>query len=216
MTTYSVPSFISDVRIAMDTNNEDNSLTGSGDPDTLRLDELIRSKICEAIDAVQLEAPINLLEPESLQDASRTIGFDSLGRGYVKLPTNFLRLTAFRLTSWKRTVFSAIDPSDPRYDLQYSNFRGVFGSPEKPVVAIDSESGEGLTLKCFSIPEDMTSDGITIFRGLTRAEIKDEEVKVSKACYRPAVYRTAALSLISLNDSQAQTLLELSKSLLTI
>ena len=51
-----------DVRIALDQNNTSEQLLADGDIDTLSLDEIVRSKILEAVRRVHTEAPPYMLE----------------------------------------------------------------------------------------------------------------------------------------------------------
>ena len=59
---YQLDKIMRDVRICIDQNMESEALVESGDIDTLALDEIIKSKILEAIQRVHVEAPNYLLE----------------------------------------------------------------------------------------------------------------------------------------------------------
>ena len=56
------------------------------------------------------------------------------GSGEMLLPDNFFKLAAFKMNSWKRTVYSAINESSPLYNLQFS--AATRGGVNKPVVAV--------------------------------------------------------------------------------
>ena len=69
------------------------------------------------------------------------------------LPSDFMRLVAFRMSDWKRTIFDPIKETDPEYGKQSSKWKGICGSPEKPVVAIVHRS-EGKVLEFFSCKDN--------------------------------------------------------------
>jgi hypothetical protein len=54
---FQIDKIMQDVRICIDQNMESDALIESGDIDTLALDEIIKSKILEAIQRVHMDAP---------------------------------------------------------------------------------------------------------------------------------------------------------------
>ena len=200
------------VRVAIDMNKGDRPLIMEGDTDTLTLDEIIVSKLADAVRLVEMEAPHFMLESgHDLGDDDLFIGAD--GKGFLILPRDFMRLVSFRMSDWERTVFEAITESDPEYALQSSRFKGICGNPEKPVVAVVRRS-EGKVLEFYSCK---SGNAILIQASyLPYPKIDpDGGIDVSRECYRAAVYRAAALVLGSIGDSLSTTMLEISKSLLT-
>ena len=200
------------VRVAIDMNKGDRPLIMEGDTDTLTLDEIIVSKLADAVRLVEMEAPPFMLESgHDLGDDHLFIGAD--GKGFLILPRDFMRLVSFRMSDWERTVFEAITESDPEYALQSSRFKGICGNPEKPVVAVVRRS-EGKVLEFYSCKSEKAI--VTQASYLPYPKIDpDGGIDVSKDCYRAAVYRAAALVLGSMGDSLSTTMLEISKSLLT-
>ncbi len=203
---------VRDVRVAIDMNRGDDPLIMDGDMDTLTLDELIRAKLTDAVRMVEVEAPVSCLESgHTFADRSVFIGDD--GKGFVVLPGDFMRLLAFRMSDWRRTVFDAISESDPEYALQSSRWKGICGNPEKPVVAIVRRS-EGLVLEFYSC-RDATA-GVAQAAYIPEPGIdRNGGIDVSRGCYRAAVYRAAALALASVGDHLSSSMLEISKSLLS-
>ena len=59
---FQIDKIMQDVRICLDQNMESDALIESGDIDTLALEEIIKSKILEAIQRVHRDAPNYLLE----------------------------------------------------------------------------------------------------------------------------------------------------------
>ena len=58
MAVYQIKNITKDVRVALDQNGVSDSLEGIGDVDTLELNEIIRSKVVEAVKRVHSEASL--------------------------------------------------------------------------------------------------------------------------------------------------------------
>lgn len=201
---------IKDVRVVIDMNRGDALLLKDEDSDTLSLDELIRSKLTDAVRLIEMEAPQRMLE--SGHDFGDSVFLYDDGRGYAILPHDFMRLICFRMSDWVRGVHEALSESDPAYSLLSSRFKGVSGSPEKPLVAIVRRA-EGKVLE-FSSSEDGTATvAQATYLPYPRID-EDDKIDMAEECYSAAVYRAAALTLASLGDQQSATILEMSRSLL--
>lgn len=199
------------VKVAIDMNRGDTPLFLEGDSDTLTLDELIFAKLADAVRMVEMEAPLSMLESgHDLGDESLFIGDD--GKGFIILPNDFMRLTAFRMSDWKRTVFEAISETNPMYSLQSSRWKGICGNPEKPVCALVRRS-EGKVLEFYSCKDVRATMTQGSYVALPKIDLNGG-IDVSEDCYRAAVYRAAALVLASLGDQLSTTMLEMSRSLI--
>ena len=89
-------------------------------------------------------APLSYLEDVDIPGGEPAIHQD--GSGEMKLPENFLRLAAFKMNSWNRTVYNAINETSPLYNVQFSP--ATRGGVNKPVVAVLP----GKILKFWSVP----------------------------------------------------------------
>lgn len=207
---YTVEAFSRDVRVAIDMNANSDPLVSTGDTDTLRLDEVICAKLCDAVRMVEMEAPVALLE----QGHTFGDGVEWLegGRGRILLPDDFMRLVRFKMSDWRVAVASAIDDSDPLYLRQSSRFKGICGNPEKPVVAVVNRQ-EGRTLEFFSCNDGTATVEQAFYTPFPKIDA-DGGIDVSERLYRAAVYRAAALALASTGDQLSTTMVELSKSLM--
>lgn len=199
------------VRVAIDMNTEDTELKGAKDSDTLELDEIIMSKLADAVRIVELEAPAHLLE--SGHDFSEKVFVYANGKGYAILPHDFMRLICFRMSDWERGVYEAISERDATYSLMSSRHRGVSGSVEKPIAAIVRRS-EG---KVLEFAGSANGEATCIQAAyLPYPEIDDEgNIDLAEECYQSAIYRAASLALASVGDQLSTTMLEISKSLLS-
>lgn len=201
---------VKDVRVAIDMNRGDALLLKDEDCDTLSLDELIKSKLTDAVRLVEMEAPQQMLE--SGHDFGDKVFLFDNGKGYAILPHDFMRLICFRMSDWERSVHHTISESDAAYSLMSSRFKGVSGSPEKPLVAIVRRA-EGKVLEFSSCKDGKAT--VTQATYLPYPKIgEDGNIDLSEECYSPSVYRAAALTLASLGEQQSATMLEMSRSLL--
>ncbi len=208
---YKLADIARDVRICLDQNMTSEQLLQTDDIDTLSLDDIVRSKILEAVVRVHTNAPTYLLEQgHNFGDA---IYWGDLESGWVLLPDDFMRLIAFRMSDWERTVYSAISPEDPLYAKQSSRYKGIRGNVQKPVCAIVNRA-EGKALEFYSC--DSEAAYVARASYLPYPEIdKDGGIDISERCYTSVVYTVAALVLTTYGASeQSAALSALAKSIL--
>ena len=198
------------VRVAIDMNKGDEPLIMEGDTDTLTFDEIIYAKLADAVRLVEMEAPLSTLE-SGHDFGEQDIYITMLVKGFVMLPDAFLRLIAFLMSDWTRTVHEAISASDPQYALQSSRFKGICGNTEKPVCAIVRRS-EGKVLEFYSCRDNTATVAQAVYLPYPRID-DDGGIDVAEECYGAAVYRAASLALASVGDQLSTTMLEISKSL---
>lgn len=208
---YNIETVSEDVRIAIDENKTSEQLLGDEDIDTLSLNEIIRSKIEEAVRRVETSAPTFLLEEGHTFGDS--VFWEDNNSGWTLLPDDFMRLIAFRMSDWERTCYNAISVDDPIYDLQSSRYKGVRGNVQKPVCAVVNRA-EGKALEFYSC----NSEEAYVKRAtyLPYPEIDDEDgIDISERCYTAVVYTTAALVLTAYGaNDRAEQLNALAKSIM--
>lgn len=215
--TYQVADIERDVRVALDQNMVSTPLSGIGDVDTLALDEIIESKIVEAVQRVHMEAPYYLLHSghnlvDNLGDA---IYWEDLESGYVLLPSDFMRLVVFQMSDWEQPVYAAISADDPLYAQQRSRWKGLRGTAQKPVCVIVTRP-EGKALEFYSCK----SENATVSKGvyIPYPEIDENNgIDISEHCYTAVIYMAAGLTLTALGEGdKAGAMMELSKGLLQV
>lgn len=231
---YQIQSISRAVRVAIDMNMSNEQLLITDDNDTLTLDEIIIAKLTDAVRIVEMEAPATMLESghdfggvtvddateqttssteDSTDNKSDNVFWTTDGKGFIILPDDFMRLVAFRMSDWKRTVFEAISDNDPQYALQSSKWKGICGNPEKPVCAIVRRS-EGKVLEFYSCSDDTATVVQATYVPIPKIDI-DGGIDIPEECYQAVVYRAASLALASIGETQlSATMLEISKSLL--
>lgn len=209
---YQIDKILRDVRVCLDQNMMSEALLDSGDLDTLSLDDIIRSKIVEAVRRVHLDAPNYLLEGgHNFGDA---VYWGAMESGWVLLPQDFLRLVVFKMDDWERAVYTAISADDPEYARQRSRFKGIRGTAQKPVCAIAIRP-EGRVLEFYSCK----SCHAQVSRAVYIPEPSVDEyggVDISERCYTAVVYTAAALSMLTCGETEKGTRLsDLAKTFLS-
>lgn len=199
-----------DVRTAIDENRTSEQLITDGDVETLSLNDIIRSKIEEAVRRVETTAPVHYLEEGHV--FGDAIYWESNGSGWILLPDDFMRLVAFRMSDWERTCYMAISADDPTYDLQSSRYKGIRGNVQKPVCAIVNRA-EGKALEFYSCDSEDAYVKRASYIPYPRMD-EDDGIDISERCYTAVVYTTAALVLTAYGASeQAAAMSALAKSI---
>lgn len=209
---YNIDKIMEDVRVCIDQNMTSEALVESGDIDTLALDEIIKSKILEAIQRVHMEAPPYLLENgHNFGDA---VYWKEMESGWVLLPSDFMRLVVFEMDDWERAVYTAISVDDPDYEKQRSRIKGIRGTAQKPVCVLALRP-EGKVLEFYSCNSTDAQVSRAIYIPYPVID-QDGGVDVSERCYNAVVYTAAGLTLMTCGEAnQATALSDLAKTFLT-
>ena len=208
---YQLTDIARDVRIALDQNMSSEQLLRVDDIDTLSLNDIIRSKVVEAVRRVETAAPVHFLEEGHL--FGDAVFWDKLGSGWVILPDDFMRLIAFKMSDWERTVYAAISVDDPIYAKQSSRYKGIRGNTQKPVCAVVNRA-EGKVLEFYSC--NSTDAYVSRASYIPYPHIdKDDGIDISERCYTAVVYTIAALVVTAYGDSsKSATFTEAANSIL--
>ena len=208
---YKIHRIARDVRIAIDENKTSEQLITDEDIDTLSLEDIVRSKIVEAVRRVITNAPVHLLDGGvPFGDA---VYWRSNLSGWILLPDDFMRLFIFKMSDWERPVYEPITAADPQYNLQFSRYKGIRGNPQKPVVAIVSRS-EGRVLELYSCKSKEATVEQAVYFPLPKLD-EDGGIDIPERCYTSVVYETASLVLATLGQADLSAIMtELSKQLL--
>lgn len=193
---FQIDKIMQDVRVCIDQNMRSDALLESGDIDTLALDDIIRSKILEAVQRVHMDAPNYLLEGgHNFGDA---VYWRELESGWVLLPPDFMRLVVFEMDDWETAVYQAISTDDPEYEKQRSRFKGIRGTAQRPVCAIAIRP-EGRVLEFYSCKSCHAQVSRAVYIPYPTID-EDGGVDVSERCYNAVVYTAAGLTLITCGE----------------
>ena len=200
---YNIHNVMRDVRVCLDQNMTSEQLLHTDDVDTLALDDIVRSKILEAVFRVHTKAPTYLLEEgHNFGDA---VYWGDRESGWVLLPQDFMRLIVFEMSDWERPVYEAITPVDPQYMLQKSRYKGIRGNSQKPVCAIATRP-EGRVLEFYSCKSENAYVRRAQYLPYPKID-EDEGIDICERCYTAVVYLTASLVLLTLGEAEKSNLL---------
>lgn len=208
---YSFHDVMRDVRVCLDQNMTSEQLLYTDDVNTLALDDIVRSKILEAVVRVHTSAPTHMLEEG--HNFGDSIFWGDQESGWVLLPQDFMRLISFEMSDWERAVYTAISPTDAEYALQRQRVKALRGTPQKPVCVITTRP-EGKALEFYSCK----SEDAYVSRGqyLPYPKVDEEDgIDICERCYTAVVYAAASLVLLTLGEGEKATALaEISNSAL--
>ncbi|WP_290456929.1 hypothetical protein [Muribaculum intestinale] len=207
---YKLTEIARDVRIAIDQNMTSEQLIATEDIETLSLEDIIRSKIVEAVRRVETAAPVHFLEEG--HDFGDAVYWGDLESGWVLLPDDFMRLIAFRMSDWERTVYAAISVDDPLYAKQSSRYKGIRGNVQKPVCAVVNRA-EGKALEFYSCNSEDAYVSRASYLPYPHID-EDDGIDISEKCYTAVVYTVAALVLTTYGEAdKASAMTDLAKSI---
>lgn len=209
MSVYNLSNIVKDVRVCLDQNMVSTSLLTEGDVDTLSLDEIIKSKVLDAITRVESVAPVFLLEQGHNFGGNLYWEKDQTtfkGCGYTLTPDDFMRLVVFQMSDWERPVYTAMDASSPEYAQLRSRYSGIRGNVQRPVCALAIRP-EGKALEFYS--SKSSSAQVTQAVYIPYPTIDDDEgVDFSALCYTAAIYMCASLVLSTYGESEKAALMK--------
>ena len=204
---YQISKILKDVRVCLDRNQTDTALISDGDEETLQLDDIIWSKILEAVRRVHSVAPYYLLEQGHNFDEQEDVAlyWGDQESGWILLPDDFMRLVVFEMDDWSRAVYDVITTSDPQYTYQRSKIKAIRGTADRPVCALGVRP-EGKVLEFYSCKSTNARVRRGVYIPFPKIESVEVEgvnvpgVDISERCYDAIVYTIAALTLVSLGD----------------
>lgn len=180
---------LEDVRMALDENRVSTTLV---DSDTLSMNDIIVSKMVQAVKNVEMSVPVHMLEGVYFSASINWKMVEGIGAGSLFLPSDFMRLVSFKMSDWSYAVSSVILGDTEDYRKQISRYPGVRGCPQRPVCALVNSS-TGLTLEFFSCTAG-TGTGIEKALYVAEPVISGGDIVVSPKCYNAIIYTCAGLS----------------------
>lgn len=208
-----------DVRVCMDHNMQSKPLVASVDMDTLQTNDIIRSKVLDAVRMVEMAAPARLIEnghcfSHDEEGNANDVYWSEDCAGWLLLPDDFMRLVTFKMSDWQRACPMAITEDDAKYKLQRSSVKGLRGNPERPVCAV-VDRPEGKALEFYSCKNEDATVERAVYLPYPSID-KDGGVDISEHCYGSIVYMTSGLALATMGEAQLSTeMINLSKETLT-
>lgn len=213
MNVYRLEEIAKDVRIAIDRNGDSSALVEIGDVDTIALDDIIMSKVVEAVRRVHNEAPVHLLDGGYSFSFGNAVYWIDNTCGWVLLPEDFMRFVAFKMSDWHRAVFECMTTEDNEYLMQTSKFKGIRGSAQFPKCFI-AVRPEGRVLEFYSSKSDKAEVVQAIYIPYPKVD-ELNAVEICSKCYNAVVYTVAALVMAAVGDMDKSNVFnELAKTVL--
>lgn len=195
---YHIDKVMQDVRVCIDQNTKSEALLAEADIDTLSLDEIIRSKIVEAVQRVHLAAPNHLLYcGHNFGDA---VYWGEMESGWTLLPEDFMRLVVFQMDDWDTAVYAAVSTGDEEYEKQRSRIKAIRGTAQRPVCAIGIRP-EGRVLEFYSCKSTDAHVSRAVYIPYPKIDV-DGGIDICERCYTAAVYTAAGLTLITCGEAE--------------
>lgn len=210
---YAESTIIKDVRVAIDENTAITPIAGADgtalDTDTLEMEDIIKSKITDAVNAVRKVAPLSMLEltrkasgtdwPVTWTDEDKCIG-------EVSVPDDYLKLAMFKMSDWAHAVTTPVQADSAMYHQQFSEWKGVRGNPSRPNIAIvtDMTTGESV-IQFFSCDSTAATAELTYVKRCDGADNGNYDIET--AIYRAVVMKTAALVAATYGNGDQTSLL---------
>lgn len=182
MESYLVSDLVKEVKVLLDRNRTNDALVEAGDVETLQQDALIEPRILEAVQLIELHAPVSMLgDADSIKQADAST---------YTFQEPILRILGVRGQGWNRAA-KLITPEDEEYAWQHSEY-GVKGNKERPYCIVIADGGNlqlefipSTTVDIMYIPIPMVDDG---------------SIRICKACKHAVLYAVASLVSTSMGD----------------
>lgn len=202
---YSVATITADVRACLDEIgvNEAEFLQGS---DSANMDAIIESKIPDAIRFINLNAPLEMLDPKNQTGSGSS---NESGMVSLALPSDYLRLCYAFIDEWKFPVSSIILYTDKQYAALKNHI--TTGHPDTPKVAI-SVNASGRMLELYSSSKKRGT--VPISYGYIAEPTKSGSYSINERIYRAIVYHAAGLTLLTFKDTHADSLFNMANSII--
>ena len=209
---------IRDVRVAMDENTSVAPFTDSDgntfDPDTLEMEEIIKSKIADGVNAVRSVAPLSKLEPARMASGEswpiKWIDEEKM-IGEVPLPDDYLRMVLFKMSDWTHAVTTTIAVDSALYHQMFSRWKGVRGNPSRPNIAIATDTSTGKNvIQFFSCDSTEATAELAYIKRCDKPNEPDEPnttYEIEQGIYWAVVLKTAALVAATYGNADMMNLM---------
>lgn len=216
---YNVEDLVTSVRITLDENRIEQEYIVSED-NNMELNEIIREKLLDAVRSVERIAPVQMLDSVPLVIPEAAQYCDTDGSGYVVLPPDFLRLTLFKMRSWRNPVFDAIGDDTEEARMQYNVY--TRGTPIRPVCVLSRDLSGSKILQYYTVGfenngkynrRDHRIDRALYLPVPSYTGDNNEELEFNSLLREAIINYTAGLVMVSRREPQmAETFFNIGKS----
>lgn len=146
-----IEELVEEVRITIDENREEYSYFHNSS-DNMELNEIIRTKLLDAIRFILESCPVSLLSPIAITLPENGHIKNDDGTGAIILPEDFLRLVSFQLSTWNRAVVNVAEEGSNTYLIQRNRY--TRGTPIKPICVFSHNDKGKRTMEYFTAGKD--------------------------------------------------------------
>lgn len=201
---------IADVKTAIDENTKILSISGETfDTDTLEMEDIIKSKIVDAVNSVRNIAPLSMLDlTRKVSGTDWNISWIDEDKciGEIPLPDDYLKLVMFKMSDWQHAVTTPIPPNNPLYHQQFSEWKGVRGNPSRPNISIASDMTTGkAVIQFFSCDDTSATAELTYIKRFEAPA--GTSYDIDNPIYRAVVLKIAALVAATYQSGDLMNLL---------
>lgn len=180
--------------------------------DETEIDNIVKSRILEALRFVNSTADPSLLEADkAVTSVTATKSVGDFVCGVVSAP-GFLRVRSIRVDGWKKALTEAVYDDDASYQMQADPY--ACGTPDRPVAYVCEDLDGVKTIELYSLPSADSRLRVEYMTVPDKVSDSDRGVDVSDRVKEAYIYYLSFLVLTVLNDQHADDFLNLSMSLM--
>lgn len=182
--------------------------------DETEIDNLVKSRLLEALRFVNSTADPSLLEADKVVTSTTTtrpVGDFVCG---VVSVSGFLRIRSIRVDGWKKALTEAVYDDDASYQMQSDPY--ACGTPDRPVAYACEDLDGTKTIELYSLPSADSRLRVEYMTVPDKVSDADGGVDVSDRVKEAYIYYLSFLVLTVLNDQHADDFLNLSMALMGV
>lgn len=192
-----IADIVKDVRACID-EADVNVAEFVGGTDSSDMDNIIKSKICDAMRFVYANADVSMLTP-TWEDGTAIKGGNNMA--YIPLEDKVLRICYAKLDGWSFPCTDAILYTDKGYAALKNSI--TTGYPDNPKMAI-SMNGKARVLEMYGVTDNRMEYSLGY---MEEPKMNEGEMDIPEKVYRGVVYYTAGLTLLTYKDAHADNLM---------
>lgn len=185
--------------------------------DNTMMDNIIKSKIGDAVRWISLYCPAELLGGSDssgatgiMADATMTpTAISGTNGGTLTMPTDFIKLVRVRVAGWHRAIKVPVSEDSPEY-LQFRDEFGAKAVADRPMAALIEK-----TTTQIEVWPTGTSAEVTYIAdptvSISTSSSASTNVALPPRAKSAFIYYLAFLTLAAYEDSRAKTMLEIAK-----
>lgn len=183
-----------EVRMIIDENEDNSALIDETDEVASDTDKITKEMIMQSVDMVHQMAP--LWKTTDIQTKT-SVSLTKYRKGKAgDVPTDFLRFVFADAEDWSHKVYDPTMEGSAEYQMQSSEFAGIRGSEERPVVAI-VPGHNGLNMEVYSTGNDEAT-----LAYIRKAKAEADGVTIAEMCYKAVLNMVAKYYMVSVGEPE--------------